>query len=74
MTRLPTLSARKLIGALKRAGFVENGQRGSHCFLWHPIKRFETSVPIHAGDLKRSLVRAILQQVGLTEDEFRAIL
>jgi len=74
MTRLPTLSARKLIQALERAGFVANGQKGSHFYLWHPQKKLTTCVPMHSGDLKRSLVRHILNQAGLAEEEFRRLL
>jgi predicted RNA binding protein YcfA (HicA-like mRNA interferase family) len=74
MIRLPTLNARKVIQALKAAGFEENGQKGSHLYLWHPLKRLETCVPIHGTDLKRSLLKAILQQVHLSEEEFRKLL
>jgi predicted RNA binding protein YcfA (HicA-like mRNA interferase family) len=74
MTRLPVLSPRKMIQALERAGFVANGQKGSHFYLWHPVRKLTTAVPIHPGDLKRNLVRAILQQVDLTEEEFREFL
>ena len=75
MTRLPTVNARKVIAALKRAGFEEVRQRGSHLYFWHPTRKLETCVPTHGGDdLARSLVRAILQQAGLTEDEFRELL
>jgi predicted RNA binding protein YcfA (HicA-like mRNA interferase family) len=63
-----------MIGVLKRAGFEETKQRGSHLYFWHPVRKLETSVPIHPGDLKRSLVRAILQQAGLTEEIFRKLL
>lgn len=74
MTRLPTLSARKLIQALERAGFLPNGQKGSHYYLWHPQRQVTTCVPTHSGDLKRSLVRAVLQQAQLTEEAFREFL
>jgi len=74
MTRLPMLSAKKVIQALERAGFTADGQKGSHFYLWHPIKRLTTCVPMRSGDLKRSLVRAILNQAGLNEDQFRAFL
>jgi predicted RNA binding protein YcfA (HicA-like mRNA interferase family) len=75
MTRLPTLNARKVIQALKRAGFEEVRQhRSSHLFLANKAKNLETCVPIHGGDLGRSLVRAIIQQAGLTEEEFRNLL
>jgi len=74
MTRLPMVSARKMIQALERAGFLAHGQKGSHFYLWHPFSKILTCVPVHPGDLKRSLVRAILKQVGLTEAEFRRLL
>lgn len=74
MTRLPTLTARKLVAVLKRAGFEEVKWHGSHLYFWHPANQRETCVPMHAGDLGRSLVRTILLQAGLTEDEFRELL
>jgi len=74
MTRLPTLSARKIIQALERAGFVDDGQKGSHYFLRHPVKRVTTAVPIHGKDVKRSLMKLILKQAAMTEDEFRRFL
>lgn len=74
MTRLPTLNARKVVAALKRAGFEEIGFKGSHLYLHHPVKDEETCVPMHSGDLGRNLVRAIIQQAQLSEDEFRQLL
>lgn len=75
MNRLPTVNARKVIAALKRGGFEEVRQRGSHLYFWHPTRHLETCVPTHGGDdLARPLVTAILQQAGLTEDEFRELL
>jgi len=74
MTRLPMLSARKIVAALKRAGFEEVNFKGSHLYLHHSTKDVETCVPMHSGDLGRALVRAILQQAGLTEEEFRQLL
>lgn len=72
--RLPMLSARKMVAALKKAGFEETHYKGSHLFLHHPAKDLETSVPMHGGDVGRALVRAILQQAKLSEEEFRALL
>lgn len=72
--RLPMLSARKVVQALERAGFVVDSQKGSHLYLWHPTRKLTTCVPMHSGDLKRSLVRAIIEEANLTEAEFRALL
>ena len=74
MSRLPNLSAKNLVKALKRAGFAEDTQRGSHLYLWDEQKKILTSVPMHSGDLKRSLLKAIIKQAGLTESEFRKLL
>ena len=68
------MDARKIIRALKRAGFLELEQRGSHLSLKHPIRGNRTTVPMHGGDIKRGLLKQILKQAGLTEKEFRELL
>jgi predicted RNA binding protein YcfA (HicA-like mRNA interferase family) len=68
------LSARKLVAALKKAGFHELHQKGSHLFMHHPDKDLLTCVPMHSGDIGRGLVRVILQDIGLSEEQFRALL
>jgi len=74
MSRLPTLTPRQVLMALKRAGFVEHHQRGSHLYLWHPEREVMSTVAMHARDLPRGTLRAILRQAGLAEDEFQALL
>ncbi len=74
MSRLPNLTPRKVIVALKRAGFVEQHQKGSHLYFWHPTQRCMTSVPIHPGDVNRGLLKEIIKQAKLTETEFRNLL
>ena len=70
MSRLPNLKPRKIIKALKKAGFIEINQVGSHRTFWHPIRKLKTGVPIHSKDTNRSLMKEIIQQAGLTEEEF----
>lgn len=74
MSRLPGVTPRELVAALKRDGFVERHQKGSHLYLWHPAKRRLTAVPMHPGDVNRKLVHAIVKQAGLTTDEFLKLL
>ena len=74
MTRLPTLNARKIIQALQRAGFLIHRQTGGHCILRNPLTRTTTEVPMHGKDVKRSLMKEIIRQAGLTEDLFRDLL
>jgi len=75
MSKLPSLTARKVIGAIKRAGFVEDRQRGSHLVLFHPESKARTVVPIHSGrTIKEPLLRAIIRDANLTIDEFLNLL
>jgi predicted RNA binding protein YcfA (HicA-like mRNA interferase family) len=75
MTRLPALTARKLLGALQRAGYSIHHSTGSHYYLKHP-KRPEVriTVPYHRGDLKRQTVQSILRQAGMTADQLVELL
>jgi predicted RNA binding protein YcfA (HicA-like mRNA interferase family) len=73
--RLPSLTAHDVIRALERVGFKEVRQSGSHCRLIHggdPARK--ATVPVHAGDLKRGTLRAIIAQAGFTVEEFLALL
>ncbi|MHB8521888.1 MAG: type II toxin-antitoxin system HicA family toxin [Limisphaerales bacterium] len=74
MSRLPVIKTRKIIAALQRAGFRRDHQTGSHLSLYHPATRRQTVVPIHSKELNRGILKAILKQAGLTEDEFRELL
>ena len=75
MPELPSLTARKIIRALKRAGFVEDRQRGSHLILIHSDAGTRTVVPVHSGKtIKLPLLRAILRDANLTVEEFKQLL
>ena len=58
-----------LVAALKKAGFIQKRQKGSHVILWHEQKRRTTVVALHGWAMPRPIVKAILKQAGLTEDE-----
>jgi predicted RNA binding protein YcfA (HicA-like mRNA interferase family) len=63
---------REVLAKLKRAGFVEVRQTGSHLFLRHPDGRL-TFVAMHRGDIPIGTFRKILKQARLTEEEFRSL-
>ena len=73
-SRLPSLTAREVVRALERAGFILQRQKGSHAAFRHPQTKRMTVVPMHAGDVKRPLLKLIIAQTGLSEEEFRALL
>jgi predicted RNA binding protein YcfA (HicA-like mRNA interferase family) len=73
--KLPSLTARKVIRALKQAGFVEDRQRGSHLVMIHPGAKTRTVVPVHAGrTIKEPLLRGIIRDANLTIEEFIELL
>jgi len=73
--RLPGARAKEVIHALERAGFVADPQKAtSHLMLRHPLTKRTTSVPIHSAELPRWLLKKIIRDAGLTEDQFRAFL
>jgi predicted RNA binding protein YcfA (HicA-like mRNA interferase family) len=64
-----------VVRALKRAGFVEDRQRGSHLVLIHPETKARTVVPVHPGrTIKEPLLRAIIRDANLSVDEFVGLL
>ncbi|OGY17361.1 MAG: hypothetical protein A2784_02460 [Candidatus Chisholmbacteria bacterium RIFCSPHIGHO2_01_FULL_48_12] len=71
MTRLPSLKPRQILKILKKKGFKEVKQVGSHMHLYHPISRLRTSVPMHNKDLKRKTLASILRQANLRVEELR---
>jgi predicted RNA binding protein YcfA (HicA-like mRNA interferase family) len=71
MGDVPVLPASQIIRALKRAGFVEDRQRGSHLVMIHPVSRARTVIPIHGGrDIGKTLLKKILADAGLTVAQF----
>src|SRR5579859_1106238 len=67
MPKLPSVSGERVVRALKRAGFVELRQKGSHVSLEKrtPDRIFKTVVPMH-GELAKGTLSDILKQSGLT--------
>jgi len=75
MHSLPSLKATQIIRALKKAGFIEDRQKGSQLVLINPHKNARTVIPIHAGkDIKKPLVRAIIHDTQLTVEDFLDLL
>ena len=68
--KLPLLSANELIKILRKMGFEEIRQRGSHKYFKHPDGR-STVVPVHPGnDLGRGLLRKIINEIEVERDDF----
>ncbi len=68
--RLPSLKPKAVVAALKKAGFVEARQTGSHLILVNKKTRKIIPIPIHSKDIKRGLLNSIIKQSSLTRAEF----
>jgi len=74
MTKLPALKSREVIRILERAGYQVDRVKGSHHIMRHPQRPGRIPVPFHAGrDIKMAVLRSIVEQSGLTEEEFLAL-
>ncbi len=75
MPKVPSVSGERVVRALKRAGFVELRQKGSHVSLEKRIgdKVFKTVVPVHS-QLAKGTMADILKQCGLKLEEFLDLL
>ena len=74
MTRLPRITGREVLSALRKAGFAVARIKGSHHFLRHPDGR-GTVLPVHAGEtIGPGLLAAILRDCELDRDQFIALL
>ena len=69
--KLPVLKAKEVVRALLRGGFYIHHQTGSHARLLHRTRpEVRVTVPIHSKDIPVSLLKRILRQASLTEEEF----
>jgi predicted RNA binding protein YcfA (HicA-like mRNA interferase family) len=63
------ITGRELIAILRRHGFAIDRQSGSHVILIHRDGR-RVTVPVHAGrTLGKGLLRSIMNDAGLTNDD-----
>ncbi len=74
MTRLPRgLSYRRVVAALRRAGFYVRRRKGSHIVLRRDEPFAQVVVPAHRS-IDTGTIASILQGAGITADEFVSLL
>lgn len=69
MSRLPRISGRECIRALRRLGFEKIRQEGSHVVLRRTEPFAQVVVPDHK-ELDRGTLRAILRLAGIERAKF----
>lgn len=71
MPKLPRISGQEAIRALRRLGFEQVRQSGSHVVLRKEHKG--CVVPLHS-ELKVGTLAGVLRQAGVTSEEFISVL
>lgn len=75
MSKLPILTAAKLIKILTKQGFIFKRSSGSHQVYFNPFTRRIVTIPVHRGkDLGKGITKAIITDAGITESEFIKLL
>lgn len=65
---------REIVRRLKQFGFAFDRQAaGSHEIWYSESTGRYTTIPNHSGDMPEGTLRAILQQAGISPDEFLQI-
>ena len=67
---MASFKAREVVKILKKLGYIQKRQTGSHLIMYSPETKRIIPVPIHAGDIKKGLLRGIIKQADSTEKEF----
>ena len=72
---LPAISGRQLVRTLRRAGFVELRQKGSHVAMEKRTSEgcWRTVVPLHR-EIRPGTLSDILKQTGLTKEDLAQLL
>jgi Predicted periplasmic or secreted lipoprotein len=59
------ITPKQMVKILKKNGFIEIRQVGSHKRFENPITGKSTTVPYHSKDLSKGTEQAIFKQAGL---------
>lgn len=65
-----TLTPRKLLKILFRAGFKIDHITGSHYILYNSISDKTVTLPLHNKDLPKGTLHSIIKSAGLGEEDF----
>ena len=74
MTSAPSLTGKKLLSILRKAGFALVRVKGSHHFIRHPDGR-ATVIPVHSGEtIGPGIFSKIIRDCDMTTEQFRNLL
>lgn len=70
MPKLPILRPREAERILFRAGFLLDTQKGAHRTYYNSKTDKHTTIAFHPGTMPKGTLRAIINQSGMSVEEF----
>jgi len=72
---MPVVRAKEVVRVAEALGFVLDRQKGSHAIFYREKGGSRVVIPMHSGKtLKPKTLAGIVQDMGISLDEFRALL
>lgn len=69
--KFPVATAKDVVRVAEKLGFEFRRQRGSHAIYVRARDNARVTIPMHAkSDLKRKTLRGIINDLGITVEEF----
>ena len=59
------MTSKQVVALLKKHGWVEKKQKGSHKQMEHVVFKKKITIPMHNGDLPIGTLKSILKQANL---------
>ena len=73
--KLPAVTGKDLARVAGRPGFEFRRQKGSHAICVRSSDQRRVVIPMHSGrDLKPKTLRGIIEDLGISPEEFRQML
>ncbi len=74
MSKLPVVAARDCVRVAQKLGFEFDRQKGSHAVYMRASDKRRLVIPVHKGrDLKPGTLRGLIDDMGLSVEEFVAM-
>ena len=70
MSKLPAVRPSDLARVARRLGFELDRQKGSHAIYYRTSDRQRVVIPMHNRDLKPGTLHGLIEDLGLSREEF----
>jgi len=73
--KTPVVTGPELVRALKKAGFIERRQKGSHLHMFRDSDKRRVTIPVHARrNIPIGTLKAILKDADVSTDQMLELL